>query len=146
MLQQCLPRIAGACKQTVDRQWRSLLIDEEVLDGNLKEIKIEEFWKAISKMESYEALGNFMLEITALPQSTAVVERTFSKINCNKTKLRNRLAVHTIEAVIRVGEGLPGCFEVSARLSSLYSSATGSYMERYNNNDREDVENIEQFD
>ena len=125
VLQQCLPRIAGACKQTVDRQWRSLLIDEEVLDGNLKEIKIEEFWKAISKMESYEALGNFMLEITALPQSTAVVERTFYKINCNKTKLRNRLAVRTIEAVIRVGEGFPGCFEVSARLSSLYSSARG---------------------
>ena len=87
-----------------------------------------------------------MLEITALPQSTAVVERTFSKINCNKTKLRNRLAVRTIEAVIRVGEGFPGCFEVFARLSSLYSSARGSYMERYNNNDREDVENIEQFD
>ena len=126
MLQQCFPRIAGPCKKNVDRQWRSLLIDKEVLDGYLKEIKTEEFWKAISKIESYEALGNFMFEITALPQSTAVVERTFSKINCNKTKLRNRLAVRTIDPIIRVGEGFPGCFEVSARLSSLCSSARGS--------------------
>ena len=110
------------------------------MDGNLKEIKIEEFWKATSKMESYKALRNFMLEITALPQSTTVVETTFSKINCNKTKLRNRLAVHMI------GEGFPGCFQVSNRLSSLYSNASGSYMERCNNNGQEDVENIEQFD
>eukprot|EP00794_Sanderia_malayensis_P014780 gene14780-16316_t len=146
VLQQCLPRIPGTCKQTIDRQWRSLLIDDEILDGDWKEAKIESFWKSVSEMESYEALGNFMLQITALPQSTAVVERTFSKINNNKTKLRNRLAVRTIEALIKVDEGFPSSFDISARLSSLYSNARGSYMERYNKSEQEVVENIEQFD
>ena len=147
VLHERLPRIAGACLQTIGRQWRSLLIDEEVLDGDWKDIKIEEFWRTIGKMESYSNLGQFMLEVTALPQSTAAVERTFSKMNCNKTKLRNRrLTVRTLEAVIRVSESFPGCFEVSDRISSLYSNARRLYMERYDTADREAVDNIEQYD
>ena len=38
-----------------------------------------------------------MLEVTALPQSTAAVERTFSKISNSKTKFRNALSVRTVE-------------------------------------------------
>ena len=35
----------------------------------------------MAEIEAYKELAMFFLEIMALPQSTAVVERTFSKIN-----------------------------------------------------------------
>ena len=56
-----------------------------------------------------------MLEVTALPQSTAAVERTFSKIS-NKTKLRNALSVHTVEAIVRTSDYFSTNFDVDDKL------------------------------
>jgi len=53
--------------------------------------------------------------ITALPQSTAEVERTFSHLNNNKNKLRDCLAGCTLEAVIQFNENFPGDFAVNQR-------------------------------
>ena len=57
--------------------------------------------------------------ITASPQSTAEVERTFSGLNNNKNKLRDCLAVCTSEAIIKSSENFPGVFEVNQRGKNL---------------------------
>ena len=85
-----------------------------------------------------------MFEITALPQSTAEVERTFSKVN-NKIKLQNALAVHTLEAIIKSNQAYPTNFEVNERLTNLHSKARKCYMERYTEQDRSNVESLETF-
>jgi len=46
-------------------------------------------------------------------RSTAEVERTFSQLNNNKNKLRDCLAVCTLEAIIKFSEDFPGDFEVN---------------------------------
>ena len=82
------PTLCEACLQTVDRQLRFLMVDDAVRNGGWKTNSIDIFWKLISEMDTYKDLGLFMLEVTNLPQSTAEVDRTFSKISSNKTKLR----------------------------------------------------------
>lgn len=67
---------------------------------------IEYFWKKINKIcsGSGEPLFNnvcrFVFDILCLPHSSAEVERVFSMVNIIKTKLRNRLHVKTVEAVL----------------------------------------------
>ena len=119
-----LPRRLSQCcgVQTIDRQWRSLLVDEDVKKGGWETRPSHDFWKAMADIEPYKELATFMLEITALPQSTAVVERTFSKLN-NKTKLRNALGVCTMEATVKVSEEFPSNFDSNKRLAELHSKA-----------------------
>ena len=76
-------------------------IDECIKGGGWWKKNIVEFWQSMLALPEYQDLARFMLEITALPQSTAEVERTFSKVNNNKTKLRNSLAVRTLETIIK---------------------------------------------
>ena len=97
------------------------------------------------EVPEYQGLARFMLEVTALPQSTAEVERTFSKVNNNKTKLQNALAVRTLEAIIKSGEAYPTNFEVNERLTNLHSEARKRYMEQYTEQDWSNVESSETF-
>ena len=72
-------------------------------------------------------------ELTALPQqSTAEDERTYSRLNNNTNKLRNRLAVCTLEAIIRSSENFPHDFdfEGNKRLMHLYGKARKTYFEK----------------
>ena len=72
-----LPHIVNnleATPQTLDRQWRSILIDDTIVLGEWSDAKIEDFWNAVNRLESYRTLASFILHITTLPQSTAVVE------------------------------------------------------------------------
>eukprot|EP00794_Sanderia_malayensis_P006444 gene6444-7174_t len=137
-----LPRLSQANFQVIDREWRSLLIDFSIINEEWKDSSIIEFWKFLSKVEAYKALGEFMIQITALPQSTACVERTFSKVNNNKTKLRNKLAISTTEGIVKVGEHFPTNFKVDNRLASLHKSARSSYERRYSANERATVTSL----
>lgn len=100
ILAKGFPRISLTKVQTIDRQWRSVLIDDNVKKGGWESKPIVEFWQSLSHLPEYEDVAIFMLQMTSLPQSTAEVERTFSKLNANKTKLRSSLAVRTMEAII----------------------------------------------
>ena len=137
-----LPRRLSQCcgVQTIDRQWRSLVVDENVKKGSWETRPSHEFWKAMADIEPYKQLATFLLEITALPQSTAVVERTFSKLNNNKTKLRNALGVCTTEAIVKVSEEFPSNFDSNKRLAELHSKTRASYMRKYNEQERQTVE------
>ena len=81
-----------------------------------------DFWKFVGKAEAYKDLGDFLIQITALPQSTACVERTFSKINNNKTKLRNKLAISIKKAIVKVSEHFPTNFEVDNQLATSHAN------------------------
>ena len=68
----------------------------------------------MTDIEAYKELVTFMLKVTAPPQCTAVVERTFSKLYNNKTKLKNALGVHTMEAIAKVIFGRPTFFDTKS--------------------------------
>ena len=72
---------------------------------------MEVFYAHISTILPYNELVNFILSIPALPQSTAGVERVFSKVTANKTKLRN--STRTLEAILATSEGFKDDFEVN---------------------------------
>jgi len=75
--------------------------------------------------------------ITALPQSTTEVERTFSRLNNNKNKLRDCLAVCNWETIIRSSENFLGDFEVKTKTYSmhLYGKARKTYFEKFENSE-----------
>ena len=50
---------------------------------HLEYVPIEKFWQGMAKLAEYRDLGNLMLLVMALPQSTAAVERSFSKVTLN---------------------------------------------------------------
>ncbi len=81
-----------------------------------------------------------MAQVIALPQSTATNERTFSQINNNKTKLRNRLGVNTVESIVRVSEASPSFFEVDQKLIDLHQSARANYIEECTQREQGDIE------
>ncbi|KAK4319067.1 hypothetical protein Pmani_009961 [Petrolisthes manimaculis] len=109
--------------QSIDRQWRSILVDEEVKKGAWENHSVVEFWNPMRAVPSYKEVSTFMLKIMALPQSTAEVERTFSKLNNNKTKLRNKLSVSTLESIIKTSERFQSSFAMTPSLVKLYSGA-----------------------
>ncbi|KAK4320307.1 hypothetical protein Pmani_008813 [Petrolisthes manimaculis] len=131
VLARGFPRISSSKVQTIDQQWRSVLIDDNVKKGGWESKPIVEFWQGMSRLPEYKDVAIFMLQMTAFPQSTAEVERTFSKLNANKTKLRNSLAVQTLEAIIKTAETFPSQVNVNARLAHLHSNARKRYMEKY---------------
>ena len=73
-----------------------MLIDSVVANGGWETKEVTEFWQSMRAVMEYQALANFSLEIMALPQSTTGLERTFSKVNNYKTRLRNRLSVRRV--------------------------------------------------
>ena len=87
-----------------------------------------------------------MLEIIALPQSTAEVERTFSKVNANKTKLRNALSVYALQGILQTSESYPANFEINERLKVLHRNARPSYMPRFHEEERSNIEMEEDFE
>ena len=149
VLAKGLPRLLDSSSsqlqtiQTIDREWRSLQIDDCIKSGGWEKKSIIEFWQGMLALPEYQSLARFMLEITALPQSTAEVERTFSKVNNKRTKLRNSLAVHTLEAIIKSCEAFPSNFEVQGRLTDLHGMARRSYMDRFSESDRTNNERVE---
>lgn len=143
ILAKGFPRISLSKVQTIDRQWRSVLIDDNVKKGGRESKPIVEFWKSLSRLREYEDVAIFMLQMTSLPQSTADVERTFSKLNANKTKLRSCLAVRTLEAIIKTAETFPLRVDINTRLNHLYTNARNKYMEKYTENVRDCGEDFE---
>lgn len=92
--------------QEVDTEWR-LLQNTDLRDFNFTdETDVVDFWSTISKIKSatgeneFGKLSTFVFNLLCLPHSTANVERIFSAINLNRTKLRNRLKTETLEGLL----------------------------------------------
>ncbi|MPC66391.1 hypothetical protein E2C01_060538 [Portunus trituberculatus] len=111
--------------------WRKEFPNEEIPHEAVN------FWKVVQKYENaagekcFAELAQIVLNAHALPLSTAFGERIFSHVTNIKTKVRNRLSLETMEAVLRFrsrlcSEGI--CcnkFEVTDKFnSSIYRSST----------------------
>jgi len=80
-------------------------------------------------ISSLQLLCNVFITAISLPQSTAEVERTFSRLNNNKNKLRNRLSLCTFEATVKSSENFLGDFEVNQTLVHLHGKARKTYFD-----------------
>lgn len=103
----------------IDQEWR--LLRNFDFDKFSDTEPIQEFWLKISKLK----LGNdnpfcpnlcsFIFSILSLPHSSATVERIFSEINLNKTKIRNRLSPDTLCGILHTKSLLAtsNCFNLT---------------------------------
>lgn len=87
-----------------------------------EDVKLIEFWKKISELKrggskyAFPVLTSFVENIPILPHSSANVERIFSQVNLNKTKVRNRLENESLEGILFTKDYLKlknsNCFDV----------------------------------
>ena len=73
------------------------------------------------------------------------MERAFSKVNNNKTRLRNSLSVNTLDSIVKVSETFHRHFEINTRLAHLHGNAKNVYMEKYKKTDRDLIDEDEKF-
>ena len=147
ILARQLPRQKAAISfQDIDRQWRSLLIDNVLKTGSRENANVVDFWKGMHGLSEYRDQALIMLQITALLQSITAVECTFLKLNINKTKLRNNLAVSTIKLIVKVSETLKEPSEIDEHLVHLHGNARKSYMQKQSETDRKNVKDNGNFE
>lgn len=95
-----------------------------------KKRSIAELWARMKDISPYTNLSKFMLKVMALPQSTASVERTVSKISLNKTDSKNEWRL------VKTSEMYPCNFKVDGQVVELYGSARTKYMPRHSAEER----------
>ncbi|KAK3869381.1 hypothetical protein Pcinc_025308 [Petrolisthes cinctipes] len=89
--------------QNVDNEWQLLRQTELVNEGCSTPLK---FWLLVRDAKSgngdpmFPNLSRLMLNLLCLPHSSATVERVFSAVNRQKTKLRNRLSIKTLSGIL----------------------------------------------
>lgn len=125
-------------------------VDSTVDEWNLLHIKQwsqlstpEEFWAEVFEYQNsagQQQFGNiarFSLAMLCLSFSNAVVERAFSIINIIKNKLRNRMAIITADAILRLRFNMPqgGCINFQP---------TTNMLKRFNSEDMYGNAEIEQ--
>lgn len=77
-------------------------------EDNIEVVDIIKFWSCIWNIKNgaghhiFQDLAKFVLSALSLPLSNAVVERMFSVLNVVKTKLRNKLEMEMLEALLRI--------------------------------------------
>ena len=94
----------------------------------------EEFWLGVKKVknatgkEAFASLAKYALACLSMPLSNAIVERIFSTVAVTKTKLRNKMQMHMLDALLRIKTDLyfqKKCctsFEVTPRMLELFNS------------------------
>lgn len=102
--------LLGYQPQTIDKiisQWRNIhLLRWESTENTI------EFWSEVynyidaSGSKPFEELCKAALAALSLPHSNAEVERLFSQMSVVKSKLRNRLSLHTLNSILLVLYGL----------------------------------------
>lgn len=93
-------------RQKLETEFRQLkLLDLKNIFPK-KDIKVLDFWKKVSEIQTrnsslcFPTLTKLITKILVLPHSSANVERVFSQVNINKTKVRNSLKNSCLEAIL----------------------------------------------
>jgi len=119
----------------IENQYRkiNLMPWSEVLEKEIPE-SAEAFWLAVKRYEGAEGnftfakLANYALTCLSVPVSNAVVERCFSTMSAVKTKVRNRMQLPMLDAIMRVRMCLlqdQDCcktFQPSPKMLSLFNA------------------------
>lgn len=100
--------------QLIDDQWRKLPYEEAFKNlvslPTTEPITIDLFWYKIretltlDEKYNFKELGQFALDVLALPHSNASCERLFSKVNRIKTDSRNKLLPTTLQGILSASE------------------------------------------
>ncbi|KAK3931229.1 Protein FAM200B [Frankliniella fusca] len=98
--------------ETIESQWAALgelrLVDIMPEVEDLSTINVEDFWGRVWQLKDaegeqpYRKLAEYVLTLLSLPLSNAVVERIFSIMGVVKTKLRNRMSLKMLAAILLV--------------------------------------------
>lgn len=101
--------------ELIEDQWRRLLsIDWTLVVEKSESLNSEQFWVAVYNYTNaggeycFRELAASVLNILALPVSNAFVERVFSIMNCVKTKVRNRMGLKLLSAILLIRGCLHG--------------------------------------
>lgn len=93
--------------QAIDLEYREVRnLELKNMFANTTDINIEDFWETICTLKCgdnsfrFPLLAKFIFEVLCIPISSANVERTFSQINLNITKTRNRLKTDTLKGIL----------------------------------------------
>ncbi|CAH1379246.1 unnamed protein product, partial [Tenebrio molitor] len=87
----------------LDKEWR-LLKASQIHNNTSKDVI--EFWNEVREQrkgddsETFPHLNKLIRYIFTLPHSSASVERIFSQINLNKTKIRNQLSAESLTGIL----------------------------------------------
>lgn len=100
----------------LDREWRSIIN----LLFKPKTTDVVNYWKTICERKkgddslAYPEMNKLVSYLLTLPHSSASVERVFSAVNLNKTKIRNRLGAETMSGILHtkrlINEHGKNCF------------------------------------
>ncbi|KAB0804483.1 hypothetical protein PPYR_01453 [Photinus pyralis] len=89
----------------IENQWQNILnINWEINENTTS----EEFWVNVLHYQNaggeyiFKDIAKFVMNILSLPLSNAIVERTFSIMNIVKCKIRNKINVPLLDAILRV--------------------------------------------
>ena len=130
--------IAGDLR-AVEEQYRQILhvdwASQDVFGGAIPSDAID-FWAGVYRYETasgkktFKELSIYALTALATPLSNAICERVFSQLTCVKTKLRNRMSLEMLDALIRIRATLKNkgkcCteFQVTSKMLELFNSVT----------------------
>ena len=85
----------------LDDEWREFRQAETAM--HTEDTSIPSYWYQVRNVKNalnqakFETLSHFMTSLTALPHSTAAVERVFSEVNCRKTSRSNRMTTESVK-------------------------------------------------
>ncbi len=105
-----LQHLLGSQVSEIEEQFRKIcFVDwgEEVFGGNIPQDTVE-FWLGVRKFknaagtEAFKSLASYALSCLSMPLSNAVVERIFSTVTVTKTKLRNKMQMPMLDALLRI--------------------------------------------
>ncbi|KYM98362.1 hypothetical protein ALC62_10932, partial [Cyphomyrmex costatus] len=87
---------------------------------------ILKFWREVGNLKkgdntsAFPVITQFVFDILCLPHSSACVERIFSIINLNKTKVRNRLSTESLIGILHtkryIHENGRNCYILSLQI------------------------------
>lgn len=113
VVKPCIAQVAvefGANAQVIEKlisQWRNIVhLRWESTASTVAFWNEVMMYKDAAGNNPFKELTEFVISILSLPHSNAEIERVFSQMNVVKTKLRNRLSVTTLNAILYIRFGL----------------------------------------
>ena len=95
----------------METEWEKLenMKFEDVCPGeNIDEVSMIKFWGDVWDLKTADGrrvcgeIARFVLSVLTFPTSNAVVERLFSVLALVKSKIRNRMGLQMLDAILRV--------------------------------------------
>ena len=124
-------------RQTEDQCRKIPFVDwtaEAFLSSKGLNFDTEIFWIGVRENNSFVDLANYALTCLTTPVSSTTVKRIFSLVTNVKTKPRNRLQLHTPDAIVRIRSDMVlsnKCFKEFVVTQNMLRRWTSENMYRY---------------